>query len=87
MQFSDPIKIECCLPDNNRYILICLALPMGSTINDLVNHLQVRPNSYIISIWSKRVDLDTELKTLDRVEFNLPLANNPRKRLLEIPIK
>ena len=87
MQFTDPLKIECCFPMNGEYVLICIALPIGATVKDVVKHLRLSPELFIISIWSKRVKLDTPITTGDRVEFNLPLAKDPRRRLLEITLK
>ncbi len=87
MQFSNSLKIECCYPNQNNYILICLAFKPGAKIAHVVSHLGLDPSDFKISIWSKSCTLETALSLNDRVEFNLPLQRNPRTRLLEVTVK
>lgn len=87
MRFTEAIKIECYYPEQTKPVLICLAFAEGATVADVAAHLFLDPSAYIISIWSRRCDLSTKLQMHDRVEFNLPLQQDPRNRLLEVRIK
>lgn len=87
MQFSKPIKIECCWPEQGQYVLACMAFEHGATVSDVVSHLGINSKLYILSIWGRRCQLNHALKANDRVEFNLPLVKDPRQRLLEVKLK
>lgn len=81
MQSTNKIVIECCYPERYGYVVICMQLEANTNVQQALELLGLDSTDFIISIWSKRCQLDTVLKNNDRIELNYPLYKDPKTRL------
>lgn len=75
MKFTDEIKIECIFPENGKYYLLCLAFPKDTKTLEVLRHLGIPEDKYVLSIWSKKCTLETIIENGDRLEVNFKLPN------------
>lgn len=81
MQSTNKIIIECCYPERYGYVVICLQLEENTNVQQALELLELDYKDFILSIWSKRCQLDTILKNNDRLELNYGLFKDPKTRL------
>lgn len=73
------------LPLNEPSIHLRLALPAGATVEEVLKQANVLPSilqdpGLSVGIFSKRVPLDTLVKTGDRIEVYRPLMLHPMEK-------